>query len=114
MEHLVDSLGYLLKGYGPAYLNVFDTVTAPVFGPLLDNSQPASLRWASSQQNSAVGQVLTTALEWTPPFSRTLSWSASAQLPSRSSGGTVGPSLPHTDLTFCAYALGQVECCVCF
>lgn len=45
MEHLVDSLGYLLKGHGPAYLNVFDTVTAPTFGPLLDASQPASLRW---------------------------------------------------------------------
>ncbi len=45
MEHLVDSLGYLLKGHGPAYLDVFDTVTAPVFGPLLATSQPASLRW---------------------------------------------------------------------
>lgn len=45
MEHLVDSLGYLLKGHGPAYLNVFDTVTAPVFGALLESSQPASLRW---------------------------------------------------------------------
>jgi len=45
MEHLVDSLGYLLKGHGPAYLDVFDTVTAPVFGPLLASSQPASLRW---------------------------------------------------------------------
>ncbi|CAM9453902.1 unnamed protein product [Ectocarpus sp. 13 AM-2016] len=44
MEHLVDSLGYLLKGHGPAYLNVFDTVTAPVFGALLESSQPASLR----------------------------------------------------------------------
>lgn len=49
MEHLVDSLGYLLKGHGPAYLNFFDTVTAPVFGPLLESSQPASLRWALSQ-----------------------------------------------------------------
>lgn len=47
MEHLVDSLGYLLKGHGPTYLNVFDTVTAPVFGPLLDNTQPASLRCGS-------------------------------------------------------------------
>lgn len=45
MEHLVDSLGYLLKGHGPAYLKIFDTVTAPTFGPLLDGS-PASLRWA--------------------------------------------------------------------
>eukprot|EP00752_Nemacystus_decipiens_P011318 g10058.t1 len=45
MEHLVDSLGYLLKGHGPAYLDVFDNVTAPVFGPLLARAQPASLRW---------------------------------------------------------------------
>ena len=44
MEHLVDSLGYLLKGHGPAYLHVFDTVTAPAFGSLLESSQPASLR----------------------------------------------------------------------
>lgn len=44
MEHLVDSLGYLLKGHGPAYLNVFDTVTAPAFGPLLASSQPDTLR----------------------------------------------------------------------
>lgn len=44
MEHLVDSLGYLLKGHGPAFLDVFDKVTAPVFGPLLASAQPASLR----------------------------------------------------------------------
>lgn len=44
MEHLVDSLGYLLKSHGPAYLNIFDTVTAPVFGPLLETSQPLTLR----------------------------------------------------------------------
>ena len=44
MEHLVDSLGYLLKGHGPAYFTVFDTITAPAFGPLLETSQPASLR----------------------------------------------------------------------
>lgn len=44
MEHLVDSLGYLLKGHGPAYLNVFDKITAPVFGPLLATSKPTSLR----------------------------------------------------------------------
>lgn len=46
MEHLVDSLGYLLKAHGPAYLPIFDTVTAPVFAPLLASSQPVSLRWA--------------------------------------------------------------------
>lgn len=40
MEHLVDSLGYLLKGHGPAYLDIFDKVTAPVFGPLLTSAQP--------------------------------------------------------------------------
>lgn len=47
MEHFVDSLGYLLKGHGPAYLAIFDRVTAPVFAPLLANSQPTSLRCAA-------------------------------------------------------------------
>lgn len=47
MEHLVDSLGYLLKSHGLAYLNVFDAVTAPTFGPLLEVSQPLTLRCAN-------------------------------------------------------------------
>lgn len=59
MEHLVDSLGYLLKGHGPAYLNVFDKVTAPVFGPLLASAQPASLRCDLSKYADVIGLAQT-------------------------------------------------------
>ncbi|CAM9413811.1 unnamed protein product [Ascophyllum nodosum] len=45
MEHLVDSLGFLLKGHGPAFLHAFDKIVAPVFGALLARTQPTSLRW---------------------------------------------------------------------
>ena len=44
MEHLVDSLGFLLKGHGPAFLHAFDKIVAPVFGALLARTQPTSLR----------------------------------------------------------------------